>query len=68
MDEEFFSIKKMLHKKYQRALRGRYILTVTRQKLYLSGSHLGNIFFNNRLVRRMAKSYFKFRFLLYGNY
>jgi|WetSurMetagenome_2_1015567.scaffolds.fasta_scaffold65936_3 hypothetical protein len=68
MDEEFFSIKKMLHKKYQRALRGRYILTVTRQKLYLSGSRLANLFFNTGLVRRMAKTYFKFRFLLYGTY
>lgn len=68
MDEEFFSIKKMLHKKYQRALRGRYILTVTRQKLYLSGSHLANFFFNTGLARRMAKTYLKFRFLLYGSY
>jgi hypothetical protein len=68
MDEEFFSIKRMLYKKYQRALKGRYILTVTRQKFYLSGNHLVNIIFNTALVRKMAKTYLKCRFLLNGSY
>jgi len=68
MDKEFYSMKKMFEKKYNRALKGRYLKTITRQKFYLSGSGLFRLIFNNSFARNIGRNYFRLKFFLKGDY
>lgn len=67
-DEEFYSLKKAFQKKYNRAFKGRYLKTITRQKFYISGSKLQRVIFNNAFARNIGRNYLRFRWLLKGNY
>lgn len=67
-DESFFSMKMAFQKKYQRALKGHYINTMTKERFYISGSRFYNFIFNSYLIKKIIRKYFKLRFILKGSY
>lgn len=58
-DKSFFEIKKKLQKKYNTALRGRFI-TTTFSRMYLSGNTIGFYFFNLPPILFLVRQYYKF--------
>jgi hypothetical protein len=59
-DQSFYDLKKIFLFKYSQVFAGRYIKT-TITSLYLSGSTSLSYFANNKLVKRVAKFYHKFK-------
>jgi len=68
IDENFFNMKRALQKKYQRAFKGFYLQTATKQKFYISGSKFYNLIFNTSLAISIVRKYYKLRLLLKGSY
>ena len=68
MDEDFFSIKRMLQNKYNKVFKGRYLKTITRQKIYISGSRLDRFIFNNAFARNIWRNYLRLRFFFKGSH
>jgi hypothetical protein len=67
-DDAFFILKSAFRNKYQRALKGHYIHTVTKQRYFISGNKFCNFIFNTSMALSIAKKYYKLRLLLTGRY
>lgn len=58
-DESFYSLKRALIKKYQKAFQSRFIST-TITRFYISGSYWGNLLGNSSIILFFARQYYKF--------
>jgi hypothetical protein len=67
IDDDFRQCKRRLQKKYQRALKPRYLQT-TMTRLYLSGSELGCALLSTSLVQRMVRLYHRVKLFFSGQY
>ena len=68
IDNSFFDLKKQVQKKYEKALKGRFIQTVTVAKFYISGNKFLNCIYNTFFARAIHHQYLKLKFILTGKY
>jgi hypothetical protein len=67
-DKGFLSMKMALQRKYQRALKGHYLLAATSEKIFISGNKFSCFILNTSLSRAIAKKYYELRLLLTNRY